>query len=155
QFPVEIALWAGRPGDALDQARQVLAPYEGVPELTDGCGALLAAGLRACPDVAERARARPDHRAPDGAEPAARRLDCWLARAAGAPFTDHHFMARIPGDGAAWDAEQTRLAGSSDPGAWHTAAKAWQSLGWPHHAGYAWWRQAQAQLDAGQPAAAA
>jgi hypothetical protein len=31
------------------------------------------------------------------------------------------------------------------------AAAAWQDLGCPHRAGYAWWRQAQAQLDAGQP----
>ena len=28
-------------------------------------------------------------------------------------------------------------------------------LGWPHRAGYAWWRHAEAQLNAGQPAAAA
>jgi DNA-binding NarL/FixJ family response regulator len=38
---------------------------------------------------------------------------------------------------------------------WAGAAKAWQDLGCPHRAGYAWWRQAQAQLDAGQTAAAA
>ena len=35
------------------------------------------------------------------------------------------------------------------------AAKAWQDLGCPHRAGYAWWRRAQAQLDAEQPAASA
>ena len=39
--------------------------------------------------------------------------------------------------------------------AWHAAAKTWESLGWPHRAGYAWWRHAEAQLTAGQPAAAA
>ena len=63
-------------------------------------------------------------------------------------------MATIPAERATWDAERTRLAGASDPrpGA---AAAAWQDLGCPHRAGYAWWRQAQAQLDAGQPAAAA
>ena len=64
-------------------------------------------------------------------------------------------MATIPAERATWDAERTRLAGASDPGAWDGAAKAWQDLGCPHRAGYAWWRQAQAQLDAGQPAAAA
>jgi len=47
------------------------------------------------------------------------------------------------------------VAGPGDPGAWDGAAKAWQDLSCPHRAGYAWWRQAQAQLDAGQPAAAA
>src|SRR5262249_52649177 len=56
---------------------------------------------------------------------------------------------------ATWDAERTRLAGFSDPQAWAIAAKAWQGLGCPHRAGYAWWRRAQAQLDAGRPAAAA
>jgi len=38
---------------------------------------------------------------------------------------------------------------------WGGAAKAWQDLGCPHRAAYAWWRQAQAQLDAGQPPAVA
>ena len=47
------------------------------------------------------------------------------------------------------------MAGPGDPGAWDGAAKAWQDLCCPHRAGYAWWRQAEAQLDAGQPAAAA
>jgi DNA-binding CsgD family transcriptional regulator len=74
---------------------------------------------------------------------------------ASAPFTDRPFAAAIPANRAAWDAEQTRLAGSSDPAAWHAAAKTWESLGWPHRAAYAWWRHAQAQLDAGQPATAA
>ena len=31
----------------------------------------------------------------------------------------------------------------------------WQDLGCPHRAGYAWWRQAQAQLDAGHPSSTA
>jgi DNA-binding NarL/FixJ family response regulator len=38
---------------------------------------------------------------------------------------------------------------------WGAAAKAWQDLGCPHRAGYAWWRQAQAQADAGQSASVA
>jgi DNA-binding CsgD family transcriptional regulator len=155
QLTTEIALWAGRPGDALDQARQALAPYEEAPDLTEQCGLVLAAGLRACADLAERARARRDHDAARAAQDAAGELASWLERTAGVPFTDHPMMARIPASRATWDAEQTRLAGASDPAAWHAAAKTWQSLGWPHWAGYAWWRQAQAQLDAGQPAAAA
>jgi DNA-binding CsgD family transcriptional regulator len=89
------------------------------------------------------------------AETAADELASWVEQMAGVPFTDHPFWASTPADRATWDAEQTRLAGSSDPAAWHTAAKTWESLGWPHRAGYAWWRHAQAQLDAGQPATAA
>ena len=73
----------------------------------------------------------------------------------GAPFTGHPFVAAIPAERATWDAERTRLTGPSDPEAWAVAARAWQDLGCPHRAGYAWWRQAQAQLDAGQPATTA
>jgi DNA-binding NarL/FixJ family response regulator len=47
------------------------------------------------------------------------------------------------------------VGGASDPEAWRAAAEAWQDLGCPHRAGYAWWRHAQAHLDAGQPATAA
>ena len=57
-----------------------------------------------------------------------------------------------PGLGAT---ERTRLTGPSDPEAWAVAARAWQDLGCPHRTGYARWRQAQAQLDAGQPATTA
>ena len=71
----------------------------------------------------------------------------------GLPFTENPFRAQIPANRATWDAEQTRLAGSSDPAGWHAAAKTWASLGYPHRAGYAWWRHAQAQLDAGLRAA--
>jgi hypothetical protein len=56
---------------------------------------------------------------------------------------------------ATWDAEQARVSGASDPEAWCAAAEAWQDLGCLHRAGYAWWRHAQAQLDVGQPTAAA
>jgi DNA-binding NarL/FixJ family response regulator len=55
----------------------------------------------------------------------------------------------IPALRAAWDAEQTRLAGASDPAGWAAAAMAWEDLGYPHEAGYAWWRKAEADLAAG------
>jgi DNA-binding NarL/FixJ family response regulator len=47
------------------------------------------------------------------------------------------------------------VTGPSDPDTWDAAAKAWQVLGCPHRAAYAWWRQAQALLDTGEPAPAA
>ena len=81
-------------------------------------------------------------------------LAVWAEQMGGAPFTDHPFVATIPAVRATWDAERSRLAGPSDPGAWDGAARAWQRVGRPHRAGYAWWRQAQAHLDAGQPAPA-
>jgi DNA-binding NarL/FixJ family response regulator len=64
-------------------------------------------------------------------------------------------VATIPAERATWDAERARLSGPSNPDAWTAAATAWQDLGCPHPAGYAWWRQAQAQLDGGQPATTA
>ena len=154
QRAAELALWAGRPGDALDQVRQVLPLFK-APDLTILCGRLLGAGMRACADLAEQARARRDERAAADAADAADGLAAWADQMSGAPFTEHPFVAAIPAERATWDAERTRLAGPSQPGAWGGAAKAWQDLDCPHRAGYAWWRQAQAQLDAGQPATAA
>jgi DNA-binding CsgD family transcriptional regulator len=74
---------------------------------------------------------------------------------AGAPFTEHPYAATAAGDRATWDAERTRLAGDSDPDACGAAAKTWEDLGCPHRAAYMRWRQAEAQLTAGQPAAEA
>ena len=150
----EASLWAGRPGDALQKTRQALALYQGT-DLTILSGRLLAAGMRACADLAEQARARRDQAAAVAAVDAGDGLATWVEQMGGAPFADHPFVAAIPAWRATWDAERTRVAGTGDPGAWDGAAKAWQDLGCPHRAGYAWWRQAQAQLDAGQPAAAA
>ena len=154
QRAAEVALWARRPGDALQEAQRVLALFTAT-HLRIYCGRLLAAGMRACADLAERARARRDEPAASAALAAADGLSSWLNQMAGAPFTDHPFVATIPADRATWDAERTRLAGESDPAAWSAAAKAWEGLGCPHRAAYAWWRHAQAQLDTGQPATAA
>ena len=127
------------------------------PDLTVFCGRLLTAGLRACADLAEQARARRDPCAAAAALAAADGLAEWVEQMGGAPFNDHPLVAPIPAEHATWDAERTRAAGSSDPDAWAAAAEAWQDLGCPHWAGYAWWRQAQALLDTGPlaPAAAA
>jgi DNA-binding CsgD family transcriptional regulator len=154
QEAAELALWAGRPGDALQEVRRALALFT-APDLTILFGWLLTAGMRACADLAEQARARRDGYAARDALAAAGELVSWVEQMAGAPFTDHPFVAAIPAARATWDAERTRLAGASDPAAWRAAAKTWEDLGWPHRAGYAWWRQAEAQLTAGQPAAAA
>ena len=149
---VEAMLWTGRPGDALQETRRALALFK-APDLTILSGRLLAAGMRACADLAEQARARRDQGAAMDAADAADGLATWVERMGGAPFTDHRYLAAIPAERATWDAERTRVAGPGDPGAWDGAAKAWQDLACPHRAGYAWWRQAQAQLDAGLPAA--
>jgi DNA-binding CsgD family transcriptional regulator len=151
QRAVELAVWAGRPGDALEEVRRVLGLFK-VSDLTIFCGRLLATGMRACADLAEQARAHRDEPAAHAAEAAADDLASWVDHMAGAPFAEHRFAATSPAERASWDAERTRLAGASDPEAWGRAAKTWEGLSCPHRAGYAWWRHAQAQLDAGQPA---
>jgi DNA-binding CsgD family transcriptional regulator len=150
----ELALWAGRPDDALGEVQHMLRAYH-VPDLTIFSGKLLTAGMRACADLAEQARARREEPAAEDAMAAADGLLLWAEQMGGAPFTDHPYVAAIPAERATWEAERTRLAGASDPPAWGGAAKTWHGLGCPHRAGYAWWRQAQAQLDAGQPPTAA
>jgi DNA-binding CsgD family transcriptional regulator len=154
QRGAELALWDGHPSDALAEVQRVL-PLLKTTDLTIFCGRLLAAGLWACADLAEAARARRDEPAAEVARAAADGLAAWAGQVPAAPFTDHPFVATIPAERATWDAERGRLAGASDPEAWRAAAEAWQDLGCPHRAGYAGWRQAQAHLDAGQPAAAA
>jgi DNA-binding CsgD family transcriptional regulator len=154
QRAAELALWAGAPGDALSEVQQVLALFQ-VPDFTIFCGRLLAAGIWACADLAGRARARRDPATAEAAVAAADGLATWVRQMGGAPFTDHPFAATIPAERATWEAERTRLAGENDPAAWAAAAKTWDGLGCPHRAGYAWWRQAQARLDAGQAATAA
>ena len=154
QRAADLALWAGLPADAINEARQVLALYT-APDLTIFCGRLLVAGMRGCADLAEQARARRDGHAASAAQAAADGLTFWVNQMAGAPFTDHHYVATIPAERATWDAERTRLAGTSDPAAWSASAKTWDDLGCRHLAGYAWWRQAEAQLAAGLPRPAA
>jgi DNA-binding CsgD family transcriptional regulator len=154
QRAAEAAVWAGRPADALAETQRMIAQYQ-APDLTILCGRLLTAGMWACADLAERARARHDEPAVRAAVAAADGLAAWVKQMGDAPFTDHPWVATIPAERATWDAERTRVTGPSDPRAWGAAAEAWQVPGCPHRAGYAWWRQAQALLDTGQPAAAA
>src|SRR5262249_56042722 len=105
-------------------------------DLTILFGWLLAAGMRACADLAEQARARRDGYAARDALDAARELISWVERMDGTPFTDHPFEAAIPAARATWDAERTRLAGASDPAAWRAAAKTWEDLRRPHRPPY-------------------
>jgi DNA-binding CsgD family transcriptional regulator/tetratricopeptide (TPR) repeat protein len=154
QRAAEIALWAGRPENGLAEVRETIARYP-VSDLTILCGWLLVLGMRACADLAGQGRARRDESATPAALAAAADLGAWVDRMGGAPFADHPFVATIPAERATWYAERSRLAGASDPAAWHAAAKTWEDLGCPHRAGYAWWRHAEARLLAGQPSTAA
>jgi DNA-binding NarL/FixJ family response regulator len=111
--------------------------------------------MRACADLAERARARRDEPAARAAAASGAELDSWAERRANAPLADYPLFATLPAERAMWAAERTRLAGASDPAAWDAAATAWADLGCPHRAGYAWWRHAEAQLATRQDRPAA
>jgi len=154
QRAAELALWAGLPGDALDEVQRVVRRFR-TPELTILCGWLLAVGMRACADLAERARARRDEAAAGAALAEAEQLASFAEQMSGAPFGHRPLIATILAERATWDAERTRLTGASDPAGWSAAAKAWQDVGCPHRAAYAQWRHAEALLTTGQHRAAA
>ena len=149
----EVAVWAGRPADGLAEVREALARYLAT-DWTIHCGWLLVVGMRACANLAEHGRARRDESATAAAVAAADDLAAWADRTGGIPFTDHPYMATIPAARATWNAERSRASGAGDPEAWQAAADAWASLGCPHRAAYAAWRNAEARLLAGEPAAA-
>jgi DNA-binding CsgD family transcriptional regulator len=143
----EVAVWAGRPEEALEEVQRVLE------RLTDTdwlilCGWLLAVGMRGCADLAERGRARRDDEAVRLALATADDLASWVSGVGSAAFTDHPFVATIPAARATWDAERGRAAGTTDPVAWRVAAEQWEALDYRHRAAYARWRQAEALLAA-------
>jgi DNA-binding CsgD family transcriptional regulator len=154
QVVAEVALWAGRPDEALDVVEPLLERLEDTDWLIF-CGWLLVLGMRACADLADRGRARRDDNAVRAAVVAADNLVSWVSRENDVPFTGHPFVAIIPAARATWNAERSRAAGASDPTAWGVAAEEWTALSYRHRAGYCWWRHAEAQLAAGQPPGAA
>ena len=154
QRTAELALWAKRPDEALAVVQQTAARIEG-SQWGIFCGRLLTTGMRACADLAELARARRDESAAEAAVAAGDALACAVAEMTINSFADHPFVAAVPAERATWDAERARLAGCSDPVAWSAAVKAWADLRWPHRAGYAGWRHAEALLDEGRAREAA
>jgi DNA-binding CsgD family transcriptional regulator/tetratricopeptide (TPR) repeat protein len=150
QDVAEVALWAGRPDEALKAVHRAIE-RQAKTEWVILCGWPLALGMRACADLAERGRARRYDDTVRTALAAAEELGAWVDLTGGAPLTEHPFVAAIPAARATWDAERSRVAGASDPTAWSVAAEEWQALGYRHRAGYCWWRHAEAQLAAGQP----
>jgi DNA-binding CsgD family transcriptional regulator len=145
QRVAEVALWAGRPEEALEEVQRQLEHPEGT-DLVIFCGWLMALGMRACADLTERGRARRDDHAVRAALAAADDLASWVKREHDVPFTDHPFVAAIPAARATWVAERTRAAGPSDAEAWSVAAEQWEALDYRHRAGYCWWRQAEGLL---------
>jgi DNA-binding CsgD family transcriptional regulator len=145
QRVAEVALWAGRPEDALEEVQRQLEHPEGT-DLVIFCGWLLTLGMRACADLTEQGGARRDDHAVLAALAAADDLAAWVKREHDVPFTDHPFVAAIAAERATWVAERSRAAGPSDAESWNVAAEQWEALDYRHRAGYCWWRQAEALL---------
>jgi hypothetical protein len=148
----ELWLWTGAPERALPAVHRVLTGLKS-PGQAIFCGPLLTLGMRACADQAERAAARQDETGRDAALTAAEDLAELGGQLPANPFAPHPFAATVPAEQATFEAERGRLDGHPDPAAWQAAAKAWEGFAWPHRAGYAWWRCAQARLAVGQETA--
>ena len=149
----DLALWSGRPDEALAEVTRELPSVS--PPIKYVGGPLLMLGMRACADLAEIARARRDDAAEADAMAAAADLVSWVDRLPVNPFIDIPGQVFPAAECATWEAERGRLTGNSNPDAWAAAGKTWADMEHPNSAAYAWWRQAQALLDAGHSAAVA
>jgi DNA-binding CsgD family transcriptional regulator len=128
----------------VDEALDVLAPTDEVPARAH----MLALGLRAAADLAERARARRDPAGIAEAADAAGRYGGGL-RAAGegrlveGGATDGRVASRV-----AWGiAEDGRRTGSASPDSWAEASTTLAATGETYLAAYARYREAEAVLD--------
>lgn len=142
----EMALWQGRPRDALEAVEFGL----GRIELTDDVAwriRLLRLAMRALADLAEVARDRRDRVAEGGAFAAAERLleRTESAKAAIAGM-DGGLALELTAEVATTAGEETRLRGSPDAAAWHAAADLWLARERPYPRAYALWRAAEAGL---------
>lgn len=120
-----LALWEGRPDDALSWAMDALDIRNGTSD-PDTMWLLLETAARAAADKASDS---------EGVTEKLRRI---AVRSRGG--TDAAVRARQ----AAFDAELARAAGSLALGRWVDVATLWDRLGRPHDASYARWRAAQA-----------
>jgi tetratricopeptide (TPR) repeat protein len=151
----ELALWQGRPGDALDEVERGLA------RLGDGGWSwfnmrLFRIGAWAAADCAEVGRARRD-RAGEGE--AVRRggvLRAHRERSLAAILADQHgTQAKVTlAESETAEAEDRRLHGVPDPEAWRTARDRWGACARPYLLAYCAWREGEARLAAGDRAAA-
>ena len=137
----ELELWAGDPDRAFSLAVEGLQSVAGT-DLRRHVGLLPWLAVRAAADRAELARASQDHAAAARAgEDAGELPRIWPTAWPTATPTkrDRALQALI-------DAEQSRLAGHSDPDQWARAARYSRACSRPHQAAYAAWRQTEALL---------
>ena len=143
---VEAALVRRRPREALDVIDDGLAALADTDEIEPRCR-FAALALRAIADLADLSRVR---RAPAVQERLAARAREHLALL-DAAVDCRLVIGAVPDErvrlAAAWGmAEQTRIAGASDPWAWATAAQAAEASQRPWLTAYARYRESQALL---------
>jgi DNA-binding CsgD family transcriptional regulator len=143
-----IDLWAQRPHATLSRIKRTSRRWDDL-SYRPFTAAILSTAMRACADLAETARARRERAGEHTARMSAQDLVDVHDAMRRDPFAAHSFYVTATAHGATWAAELTRVAGTSDPDAWATAAAAWNDLHRPHRAAYARWRQAEAVLTAG------
>ena len=143
----ELALWQGRPSEAVEHVNAGLARVEHSPDLR--IVQLHALGARAHADVAELARARRSGDAEHEAVEAGERLQAAVERRHAEVVGSRPIFEP---ESTAWlrlvEAETTRLRRAPDPQAWASAAKAWESIERPYLVAYCGWREAEARLAA-------
>jgi DNA-binding CsgD family transcriptional regulator len=152
-FPweAETSLWDG---DADAAANDSLALLREILEATDGAltgdgllgfaGVILNVAVRSCADLARAVR---DPEALDRAEQQAAAVNTAYHKIDPDPFAPGPLRQRAPGNAATWQAEWSRLRGSSDSELWARAAAAWDAMNHPHRAAYAYYRQGDALLS--------
>ena len=138
----ELELWAGDAERAFTVAEEGLASVART-DFRCHAGTLAWLALRAAADRAELARARLDTAAINGAFADADRLrQTWAM----APWFAAEPENRARAFRSLLNAEQSRLAGQSDPDLWAHAAHYSRACSRPHQVAYASWRQAEALL---------
>ena len=141
----ELALWEGRPDEALDEIERGLERIGDQGWLWFNAR-LHRIGAWAAADVAEQARSRRDRPAVEAA----------LRRGEALRAARHEILARMLehehgrqaamtiAEGALADAEDTRLRGSSAAAAWAAARESWAKVMRPYLEAYAAWREGEA-----------
>jgi DNA-binding CsgD family transcriptional regulator/tetratricopeptide (TPR) repeat protein len=151
----ELALWQGRPREALAAIEEVLPRLEQTDDIRYRMR-LLRLGTRAAADLAEIARDRRDRAAEKEAEGIAASLRTRSASAVAVIASmDGGLALELEAEELTVVAEETRLRGVSDPGAWSDAAAGWSARGRPYHRAYARYREGEGRLAAGDRGGAA
>jgi DNA-binding CsgD family transcriptional regulator/tetratricopeptide (TPR) repeat protein len=129
----------------VDEALAILAPSDEVP----GRAHLLALGLRACADLAERVRARRTAEDPADGATAEGYLGQLEAAGAGTLVAGAGTGGRVETRVRWGRAEDGRRLGTSDPDAWETAADGLARYGEPYLAATCRYHAADAALEGG------